>query len=172
MSKNIVLIGMPGSGKSSLSKIIAQKLHKSFIDMDRYIELNENKSIKEMFIKSEQDFRDVESKYSIIIGQMESSIIATGGGVVKRKENIVNLKKNSVIVFINRPIENIINDIELETRPLLKDGVDALLKLYSERIDLYKEYCDIEIINDGPIDSVADLVIEKVEVWKSENNCN
>lgn len=172
MRGNIILIGMPGSGKTSLGKIIADKLNKAFIDMDDYIELKESKSIKEMFAISEEFFRDLESKYSILMGELDSHIIATGGGIVKRKENIRNLKKNSLIVFINRPIEDIVSDVDVKSRPLLKEGVEAVYKLYSERINLYKKYCHIEISNTGEIDKVADLIIEKVEVWKGENTCN
>lgn len=172
MIKNIVIIGMPGSGKSTFGKRIAEKLNKPFIDMDVYIESNEKKSIKEMFAISEDYFRDVESKYAMILGKSNSNVIATGGGVVKREENIKNLKKNSVIVFINRPVEKIINDIDVKTRPLLKDGAEVLYKLYNERIDLYKKYCDIEINNEMEVEGVADLIIRKVEVWENENNCN
>lgn len=169
MNRNIVLIGMPGCGKSTLSKIIAKKLDKRLIDMDDYIEANEKKSIKEMFAVSEKFFRDVETKYSILVGELDSHIISTGGGIVKRKENIINLKKNSIIVFINRLVENIIKDIDVKTRPLLAGGAEAVYELYNERINLYKEYCDIEIINDGEIENVADLIIEKIDVWKIEN---
>lgn len=172
MSRNIVLIGMPGCGKSTLSNVISEKLGWQAMDMDDYIEANERKSIKEMFDINEEFFRDVETKYSIIVGKLNSHVIATGGGIVKRKENIKNLKKNSVIVFINRPIEDIIKDIDVETRPLLSGGKEAVYKLYNERIHLYKEYCDIEVINDGEIDSVADLIIKNVNSRETENNCN
>lgn len=170
MNKNIVLIGMPGCGKSTLSKIIAKRLNKPVIDMDDYIESHEEKTIKEMFDISETFFRDVESKYSILLGKLDSRIIATGGGIVKRKENITNLKKNSVIVFINRPVDDIVGDIDVRTRPLLSKGVEAVYSLYNERIHLYKGYCDIEINNVGEIQKVADLIIEKVQLYKVENN--
>ncbi len=162
MSKNIVLIGMPGCGKSTLSKIIAKKLNKPVIDMDDYIESYEKKTIKEMFDISETFFRDMESKYSILLGKLDSHIIATGGGIVKRKDNIINLKKNSVVVFINRPVEDILGDIEVNMRPLLAEGVNAIYTLYNERMELYKEYCDIEVSNEVEIEDVADLIIEKV----------
>lgn len=166
MSRNIVLIGMPGCGKSTLSRIISKKLGRCAIDMDDYIEANEKKSIKEMFASGEEVFRDAETKYSVVLGQLDSHVIATGGGIVKRKENIENLKKNSVIVFIDRPLENIIKDVNIEMRPLLAGGTEAVCKLYNERISLYKEYCDIEIINAGEIEDVADLVIKNVHMWE------
>jgi len=170
--KNIVFIGMPGSGKTTFGKIIAKKLNMPFIDMDEHIELNEKKTIKEMFDISEKYFRDVESKYAIILGQLNSRVIATGGGIVKRKENIENLEKNSIIVFLNRPVENIISDINMSTRPLLKDGIEAVYKLYNERINLYKKYCHLEVYNDGGIEEVANKIIKKVEEWNSENTSN
>ena len=166
MSRNIVLIGMPGCGKSTLCRIVSEKLSRCAIDLDDYIEANEKKSIKEMFAVSERLFRDAETKYSILAGELNSYIIATGGGIVKREENINNLKKNSVIIFINRPIEDIIKDIDVKTRPLLSDGTADIYKLYNDRIHLYKKSCDIEIINVGKIEEVADLIIKSVNIWK------
>lgn len=167
--KNIVLIGMPGCGKSTLGIILSKKLNIKAIDMDNYIEVNENKTIKEMFAVSEDYFRNVESKYVKLLGQLDSRIISTGGGIVKREENIVALKKNSVIVFINRPIENIVKDVNMKTRPLLKDGVEAIYKLYNERIHLYKKYCHIEICNEGSIEEVANNIIQTVLQWEEKN---
>lgn len=166
MRRNIVLIGMPGCGKSTLSKILSKKLNIKAVDMDSYIEEKENKTIKEMFAVSEDYFRKMESKYAKLLGQLDSHIISTGGGIVKREENIVALRNNSVIVFINRSIENIIKDVNMKTRPLLKDGIEAVYKLYNERIDLYKMYCDIEICNEGSLEDVADSIIQAVEEWE------
>ena len=130
--------------------------------MDIYIEENEKRTIKEMFAENENIFRDAETKYSRELSSKYSKIIATGGGIVKRKENISHLRKNSVIVFINRPLENILSDINTETRPLLADGKKLLKKLYDERINLYKEYCELEVENIGNISDVTDKIIELI----------
>ncbi len=173
MSKNIVLIGMPGCGKSTIGYILSKQLNMGFIDIDKYIELNEKKSIKEMFTIGENYFRDIETKYSSILGKSNSYIIATGGGIIKRHENIKYLKENSIIVFINRPIENIINDIDTDIRPLLSSGKEKLYQLYSERIDLYKKYSDIEIYNNGKISEAVDMITEKIKGCDTiENNGN
>ncbi|MDF2676894.1 MAG: shikimate kinase [Bacillota bacterium] len=164
MSKNIVIIGMPGSGKTTMGKLVAEKLNKTFIDMDDYMVDYEGKSIKEMFAISEDYFRDVESKCSVILGKLNSLVIASGGGVVKRKENINALKENSIIVFLNRPVENIIKDIDSSTRPLLADGKERLYVLYNERIQLYKSYCDIEILNDDTIETAVDEIIKNANM--------
>ncbi|MFO7887908.1 MAG: shikimate kinase [Eubacteriales bacterium] len=163
-----MLIGMPGCGKTTLGNEISKKLNKNLIDMDMYIEKEEKKSIKEMFAENENIFRDAETKYSKKLSKKNSRIIATGGGIVKRKENISHLKTNSIIVFINRPLENIFNDINTETRPLLADGKKLLEKLYDERINLYKEYCDLEVENIGEISDVANNIIEKVLDYERE----
>jgi shikimate kinase len=117
-----------------------------------------------MFAISEDYFRDVESKCSVILGKLNSLVIASGGGVVKRKENIDALKENSIIVFLNRPVENIIKDIDSSTRPLLADGKERLYVLYNERIQLYKSYCDIEILNDDTIETAVDEIIKNANM--------
>lgn len=163
MSKNIVIIGMPGSGKTTIGNLVSKKLSMNFIDMDKYIEQNETLSIKEMFAISETCFRDSESKHSLTLSKLDSHVIATGGGTIKRKENMINFKKNSIIIFLNRPVENIIKDINIHTRPLLADGKERLYTLYNERIDLYKEYSDIEILNIGTIEESINQIIEQVK---------
>lgn len=164
MSKNIVIIGMPGSGKTTTGKLVAEKLNRKFIDMDDYMVKYDGKSIKEMFSISEIYFRDIESKCSVILGKLSSLVIASGGGLVKRKENIDALKENSIIIFLNRPVENIIKDIDASTRPLLADGKERLYTLYNERIQLYKSYCDIEIVNEDTIETVVDQIIKSVNI--------
>lgn len=170
MKKNIVLIGMPGSGKSTIGFLLSKILNMQFIDMDEYIEKFENKTIEEMFYISEDYFRDVESKVAHFLSKCNSHIISTGGGFIKRKENIELFKDNSIIVFINRPLENILKDIDESQRPLLKDNKEKLFTLYKERIDLYKEYSHIEILNNGTALDAVNLIVEGVE--KIENKCN
>jgi len=162
MNKNIVIIGMPGSGKSTIGYMLSKKINMDYIDMDEYIEMDEKKSIKEMFQISEDYFRDVETRCTKSLSKLNSHIIATGGGVVKRKENIHIFKENCIIVFINRPLDNIIQDIDTNIRPLLAEGKNKLYQLYNERINLYKEYCDIEIMNNKEIpyalEQITDLI--------------
>lgn len=155
MVKNIVLIGMPGSGKTTIGYELSKKLTMNFIDVDSYIEENEKMTISDMFDISEDYFRQIECKYIARLSKLNSTVIATGGGVIKNQNNIFLLKNNSIIVYINRKIDDIMKDIDTSKRPLLKDGKDRLKDLYNERHHLYKKNCDIEIINDsGLIDAV------------------
>jgi shikimate kinase len=156
---------MPGSGKTKIGQLISKKLAMGFVDMDECIEEFAKMSTKEMFAISEKYFRDMETECSIALSKLSSHVISSGGGIVKRKENIDYLRRNSTIVFLNRPIENIINDIDIGKRPLLAGGKETLYELYNERYHLYKEYCDIEVFNDRTITEAADEIIKKVKEY-------
>lgn len=164
MNKNIVLIGMPGCGKTTIGKILSRKLNMDFYDVDKYIEQKTTKTIPELFAIGESHFRDVEEECVREVSKKTKRVISTGGGVVLRENNILNLKRNGIIIFINRPLENIIGDVDTTTRPLLKDGVERLKKLYEDRIDLYKGYCDFDIKNDKSLASVVEDIIKIIGV--------
>lgn len=90
----------------------------------------------------------------------KSAIISTGGGVIKNFSNIENFKKNGIVIFIDRPVENIAKDINVLSRPLLKDGVGKLYELLDERYELYKKYSDFRIENNGKIEDVIEKILE------------
>lgn len=161
-NKNIVLTGMPGCGKTTIGKLLAQKLNLDFCDIDEFIEEKYQTSIAEIFKNGEDYFREIESAAVIEVGRTFPKVISTGGGVVKIHKNIEELRKNGIIIFINRPLENIISDIETTSRPLLAQGKEGLYSLYNERYDLYKKYCNCEIMNNRDMDSVLKDIIFKI----------
>lgn len=165
MNKNIILlIGMPGCGKTTIGKRVANKLGYKFCDMDSYIEDISKSTIKELFEKNEEYFRDFETRACKELGTIkEKIIISSGGGLVKRKENIDYFKENGVIIFIDRPIEDIIKDVDTASRPLLKDGKAKLYNLYSERYNLYNDYCNYKIENDKRIEDTINNVVEAIK---------
>ncbi|MEJ8554478.1 shikimate kinase [Tepidibacter sp. Z1-5] len=163
INKNIVLIGMPGCGKTTIGDILAQKLSMEFIDIDKYIEEREEKSITDIFNYGEDYFRKIESKAVEEVSSKSSMVISTGGGVVKLYSNIERLNKNGIIIFVNRPIEDIISDVDISSRPLLKDGKDKIYNLFKQRYYLYKKYCDYEIINDAELNEVVGRIIKCVD---------
>lgn len=165
--KNLVLIGMPGCGKTTIGKILSSRLNMNFIDLDEYIEKSSSSTIPEIFKKGEEYFRDLESKAVEEVAKEKSSIISTGGGVVKRKSNMSILKENGIIVFIDRPLEDIINDINTETRPLLKNNEEEINRLFNERYDIYRKYCDF-IVNNRDIDTVVNDIINLIGGLKLE----
>lgn len=150
MKKNILLIGMPGCGKTSLGKTLARELDMEYVDMDIYIEKKTGKRVSELFDISEDHFRNIETKISEELSKKENILVSAGGGIVLRKENINCFKPDFNIIFINRSVKNILKSKNLgKNRPLLKNNESHIYDLYNERIDLYKKYCDFEVKNDG-----------------------
>jgi shikimate kinase len=163
INKNMVFIGLSGCGKTSMGKAVAERLLLPFYDVDDYIERKEGRLIKEIFLQGEDYFRKLESRAITEISENCPSVISTGGGSVKISSNMEILQKNSTIFFINRPIENIIQDIDISKRPLLADGAAKLYNLYEERYPLYKKYSDIEIFNDATFQEVVDNIVEMIK---------
>ncbi|MBR2452819.1 MAG: shikimate kinase [Clostridia bacterium] len=163
--KNIILIGMPGSGKTSVGKKLAIDLGKSFFDSDAVFEERKNIKISDFFERfGENLFRDEETKILTELCEKKDAIISTGGGIVERNENKDILKQSGIVVFINRPLELIAKDIDSSNRPLLKDGKKKLFELYERRAKKYKDFCDIEIENTADLDSVAQKIINEVTI--------
>ncbi len=160
--KNIVLTGIMGCGKTTIGRMLADKLSVEFVDLDEYIEKKWG-SITELFKKGEEYFRDIESQAVREISKKKGIVIATGGGVVKRDENVAVLKRNGVIFFIDRPLENILSDVDISGRPLLEDGKEKLVRIFNERYKLYKSTCDVHVKNTGDIQSVISVIIGYLE---------
>lgn len=147
--KNIVLIGMPGCGKTTFGKRLAKKLGRKFYDADDVLEAREQRTIKDFFAESEDAFRAAETRTLAYLAQLENAVIATGGGAVKRAENMALMKQQGVVVFIDRDPKQILANIEGDARPLLAADKQRIFKLYEERIALYRKYADKIITNSG-----------------------
>lgn len=147
--KNIVLIGMPGCGKSTFGKRLARRLGYRFYDADEVLEQREERTIKDFFAESEDTFRAAETRTLAYLAELEGAIIATGGGAVKRAENMALMKRHGVVVFIDRKPEQILGNIEGDARPLLAADKQHIFTLYEERIELYRKYADKIIANSG-----------------------
>lgn len=159
--KNIVLIGMMGCGKTTIAGLLSQRLQRPVIDIDNYIEEKYQMTIPAMFDISEDYFREREMKCCEEIGKLDGYIISSGGGVIKNHINMENLKQNGIVIYIDRPVENIYTDIEISSRPLLKDGPEKLMQLYEERHHIYLDECDYHIENTS---SLEDVVIKIQEL--------
>lgn len=160
MVNKVVLIGMPGCGKSTIGKVVSGELDINFIDMDSYIENMTCKTIAQLFEQSEEYFRDYETLACKELSEKSNLLISSGGGVVKRKENIEILKKEYYIIFIDRPLEDLLDDVDISNRPLLKDGKQKLIKLYEERYELYKSSADKIVKNNNDIRDTIDEIKE------------
>lgn len=155
---NIVLIGMPGCGKTTIGKIIAEKLNRKFIDIDEYIERTNNATISEIFKNGEKHFRMLESKAVEELSKETNAVLATGGGVIKNQENIEKLAENGLIIFVDRPVDQIVSDVEIQKRPLLKDGIKVVYQLFNERYDLYIQSSHLQVYNSGTLHDIVDKI--------------
>ena len=164
--KNIALIGMPGSGKTTFGKGLARILRCPFVDADDYLEKKEGRTIQSFFAESEKAFRDAEERTIRDLSRMEGIVIATGGGVIKRKANVDRLYEGGLIIFLDRLPEDIVTDVEVEKRPLLKEGPDKVFALYKERIALYRKAADVVVSNRGREEEVLENLLSAWEEWK------
>lgn len=157
--RNIVLIGMPGSGKTTVGKALAERLGKTFVDTDDLI-TGEYGDISSIFSQKGEDFfRDIEAVAVKKVSLQNGLVIATGGGAVLRRENVDYLKHNGVLFFLDRPLGDI---IPTEDRPLSRD-FEALKKRYEERYDIYLSSCDEKIDIDGRVENAVNRITEKLK---------
>ncbi|MEG2670057.1 MAG: shikimate kinase [Oscillospiraceae bacterium] len=168
---NIILIGMPGCGKTTIGKMLADDLKYQFCDLDIKIENEQKLAITQIFSEyGESRFRELENLALVDAMNKKDSIISTGGGIIKRTENVEIMRKFGIVVFIDRPIENIISDVDIKSRPLLLDSKNNLYKLFDERYDLYRNACDLHIINNESMDKVTKNIIDEVKFYEN-NGC-
>lgn len=161
---NITLIGMPGSGKTSVGKAVARILKRNFIDADSEFEKTFGISAGD-YIETygETAFRARESEVLAEISKESRKVISTGGGAVKIPKNVKNIKSNSVTVWIKRDIEK----LAVNGRPLSRNGAE-LENMYSERAPLYGTASDIEVDNNGSLKDTVDALINELDKYDGE----
>ncbi len=139
--ENIVLIGMPGCGKSTAGKMVAKQLGREFFDLDKLITERAGKSIPEIFAEhGEEYFRDLETEVTKAASQKGGIVIACGGGTVLREENRIALHQNGKAFYIKRPLESLARG----GRPL-SAGENAVEKLFNERRPIYEGFADVTV---------------------------
>lgn len=150
--KNIVLIGMRGTGKTAIGKTLANYLGWEFIDVDKTLEESENTKISEIVAKHDwEHFRDLESKYTELAAKKSPAIISTGGGVVLRDKNIQSLKKTGVIVLLHGPFEHLAKRVaKNDNRPSLtgKSPAEELEEVWNTRKEKYEKAADTNVYFD------------------------
>lgn len=164
---NIVLIGMPGSGKSTVGVLLAKELGYNFVDTDILICNREHTTLQNIInTRGVQELLRVES----IVGetyQAEKTVIATGGSMVFSPKAMENLCKDSVCVFIDVPLTEIKHRVRnMETRGIAMEKGDTMDTLYEKRMPKYREYADItvNVVPNSRIESVVEQIIEKINM--------
>lgn len=155
---NIVLVGMPGAGKTTIGRKLGKIMGRKHYDLDREFQKEYGVSPAD-FLRSndEASFREMEKKVVRRLGNLKNAIISTSGGVVSKIENYYHLKKNSIIFMIERNI----NYLSTKNRPLSEGGIETLIKMKANRDKDYKYFTDYTVENHGNFDKAAYLVEEK-----------
>ena len=163
--KNIVLIGMPACGKSTLGVVLAKTLGRGFIDTDLIIQQQQKRLLQDIINNGGlEKFLDCE-RDAIMSVVCENCVIATGGSVVFRDESMKHLKQNGVIVFIDTPVELLEKRLSnITTRGIAADKGETVTEIYGERLPLYKKYADITLdASDGNIEQSVERLIEMLK---------
>ena len=156
--QNVILIGMPGSGKSTVGRLLAEKLGRPLLEADKELEKAAGMSIPVIFAnEGEAGFRRRETRILSELGKQSGTVISTGGGCVTREENYPLLHQNGVIVWIRRDL----NSLAREGRPLSLNA--DLSAMYAVRAPLYEHFADFTVENDGNAEDTVNSILEVLQ---------
>ncbi|MDR3364410.1 MAG: shikimate kinase [Clostridiales Family XIII bacterium] len=177
-AKGFALIGMPGSGKTTLGRLAAQRLAYGFADLDEWIARDANMAIPEIFRREgEPGFRERETAALTALAALTAPdaapagcgspkrVISTGGGIVAKRANLDLLHALGPIIYIKRDIGDIAASVDFAAgRPLLADR-EALAALFEARKNLYETWADTVFVNDGSEEDAAARLAETIAAW-------
>ncbi len=164
-SKNIVLIGMPSAGKSTVGVIIAKLQGMSFIDTDVLLQTKQGRLLQDIINKDGiKAFLNIEEN-TILSIECENSVIATGGSVVYSEKAMQHLRENSLIIYLHIDMKTVDRRLKnLKTRGVVLNPGQTLEDIYNERLPLYKKYADIVIDSSNfSIDDTVDAINKQLE---------
>ena len=155
---NIVLIGMPSCGKTTIGRLVAEKTGKAFVDLDEEIEKREGRTVPEIFEQSgEAYFREVESAVAREVLSRGGQVVATGGGTPIAEKNRYEIRKNGFVVYLTRPLDR----LETDGRPVSEsEGVE---RIFSERDGIYKSVSDAVVKNETSAEKAAEEIVKSYE---------
>jgi shikimate kinase len=161
--KNIVLIGMMGCGKTTCGKLLSEKLGRPLVDTDERIVQREGRSINEIFATDgEEYFRQVETQVAKELGGQEGVIIATGGGLPLRWENVEPLRENGLVVWLKRDPASTFASESMDGRPLAQDGQEAFVQRFLDRAPKYEKASHVIIEDFSSPERTVGLILESL----------
>ena len=161
MADNIILIGMPGSGKSTCGVLAAKALLKNFFDTDLLLQNIEGKRLQDIINENGIDYFNEAEENAILSLDIRGTVIATGGSVVYSEKSMEHLKKLGRVIYLHLDYDTMADRIKnITTRGVvLKDG-HTLLDMYNERLSLYEKYADDTIICDNhTVEEVVESIV-------------
>ena len=163
---NIVLTGMPGSGKSTVGRLLAERLSMGFLDTDAMIEAVHGPIPGIFASEGEAVFRQYELAAAYESANTMNTVISTGGGIVQTEAAMRVLLETGIAVYVDRPLEILLRETETEGRPLLASGRSALIALYEKRHPLYNGFADIVAENTADAHRCVDTIVRKLEDYR------
>ena len=152
-TRNLLLIGMPGCGKSTVGALLAQRLGRTLVDTDALVEQAAARTIPEIFARDgEEAFRRLEHEALCRVSRESGLVISAGGGIVTRGENLDPLRENSTVIFLRRELEQ----LPVEGRPISQSS--DLRELYRRRLPLYEGVCDLSVENRRPEEAAEEII--------------
>lgn len=155
---NIVLVGMPSCGKTTIGRLVAEKTGKAFVDLDEEIEKREGRTVPEIFGESgEAYFREVESAVAREVLSRGGQVVATGGGTPIAEKNRYEIRKNGFVVYLTRPLDR----LETDGRPVSES--EGVKRIFSERDGIYKSVADAVVKNETSAEKAAEEIVKSYE---------
>ena len=161
--KNIVLIGMMGSGKTTCGRLLAQRLDCPFVDCDQRVEELAGRTIPQIFeVGGEEVFRTLESRVVAATAARQGQVIATGGGAVLRQENVDALRRTGAVVFLDRPVEDILAGVSMEGRPLGQGTAAQFEDTFIRRLPFYQAAADLTVRDFSAPEATVEAILAGV----------
>ena len=160
---NLYLVGLPGAGKTTVGRIVARRLNLRFVDLDRLIMEREGATIAQLFAQDENAFRDKEAAALQWVNEhLDRCVVATGGGIVERKEN-VDLLRNEKVLYVVRHPKSILTTLKTYKRPAFHDDPNQIYPIARRRIPLYESIADARVTNNRSLHSCIGRVLLRLE---------
>ena len=146
--KNLYIVGMMGSGKTCIGRMVAKKRGIRFVDTDALIEEQAGMSVAEIFAaEGEEGFRQRETEAQRSLSEQKNCVISTGGGIVVRDENIELMRNNGTVVWLKRDLDVVLENPRIRRRPLLAEDPSVIFDLMEQRTPAYKKACHFVVYN-------------------------